>query len=150
MLETISNKLFALLFFVGGIVSLIYYLIERKKQKNNTIKETGVLTEGIISNLEKSPSSNNSFENNNLEVMDKITINFKTKKNESITTELKQNLAIFYTGQYKIGEKIELYYNPTNPKQIYVETKQSESNSSLLIIGVSFVLILIGLFLLIQ
>ena len=150
MLETISNKLFALLFFVGGIVSLIYYLIERKKQKNNTIKETGVLTEGIISNLEKSPSSNNSFENNNLEVMDKVTINFKTKKNESITTELKQNLAIFYTGQYKIGEKIELYYNPTNPKQIYVETKQSESNSSLLIIGVSFVLILIGLFLLIQ
>jgi len=150
MLETISNKLFALLFFVGGIVSLIYYLIERKKQTKNTIKETGVLTEGIISNLEKSPSSNNSFENNNLEVMDKVTINFKTKKNESITTELKQNLAIFYTGQYEIGEKIELYYNPTNPKQIYVETKQSESNSSLLIIGVSFVLILIGLFLLIQ
>ena len=150
MLETISNKLFALLFFVGGIVSLIYYLIERKKQTNNTIKETGVFTEGIISNLEKSPSSNNSFENNNLEVMDKVTINFKTKKNESITTELKQNLAIFYTGQYKIGEKIELYYNPTNPKQIYVETKQSESNSSLLIIAVSFVLILIGLFLLIQ
>ena len=67
--------------------------------------------------------SSGDFDNN---VNDKVIIRFVTRKQEWITGPIDQDFKIFFTGQYKDGDTVKVYYNPTLPSEFYVDTKQSE------------------------
>jgi len=145
MEKIISDLIFALFFLAGGVSLLVYYFMAKNKS-NNILLETGQMTEAIVFNLDSDPSN----DSDSSTLYDKVTIRFLTKKDEWITTEIRQSLAVFYTGQYKVGDRVELYYDKSNPENIYVTTKQSEANSSLIMIGVSIILLIVGLYLLIK
>lgn len=46
-------------------------------------------------------------------------VKFKTENNETIETDSKTPQLFFFTG-YQLGEAVKLYYNPNNPKQIFI------------------------------
>ncbi len=78
--------------------------------------------------------------------MNKVTVRFVTKEQEWITGEMKQEFAIFFTGQYKAGETVDVYYDPAKPSNFFIETGQSENKARLFIAAIGMIFCLIGLY----
>ncbi|MBG9377278.1 DUF3592 domain-containing protein [Panacibacter sp. DH6] len=131
------------LFLIIGLVAVIISTI--KRNRSISLKDTGERVEGIIYKLEQSGNRNSDLESSS-STMDKITVRFVTKKQEWITSEIKQPFALFFTGQYKPGDKVEVYYDPTDPANFYVDTKQSELVARIVITVVGLIFCLIGLY----
>jgi hypothetical protein len=123
------------LFFIGISCMLIPLFYKSNIEK---LTKAGVRCEGIIFQLGYKDNFTVSADNS---VKDKITIRFVTQKKEWITEDLNTNFMISWAGQYKVGEKISVIYNPDNPSEFTVETKQSQTVGKLMmfIIGVVFV-----------
>lgn len=136
------SLLFHYFIFLLGIALILFSIF--KKTKTASLVQTGVKAEATVRRIEYSPQNR---ENNNI-VMDKVTVDFTTKKNEWISAEISQEFALFYTGQYRLGDKVELYYDPAAPSSFYVTTGQSESNGRLFSAAAGIIFSLIGMYLL--
>ena len=87
-----------LLFFILGIILFIF------EQYNYTyLKNHGIRTDGIISNIK--------FSNNKKNV--NVFVGFKTDDGEEITTKIG-----YYNSNMYIGQSVELYYDPMNYKKV--------------------------------
>lgn len=131
------------LFLLTGLGVVIYALF--KSNRSTNLKYTGEKVEGIVYELGQAPNSKSDFESTS-PVMDKVTVRFVTKKKEWITSDLKQPFALFFTGQYKPGDKLDVYYDPGNPSNFYVDSKQSENAVRILFAVVGLTFCLIGLY----
>lgn len=129
---------------VFGIVCLGLSLFSNSAKSN--LRETGIPVEGIIFKQEFSDGGNGSPDGFSGYNKDKITIRFVTETGEWITGVLKQDFSITYTGQYKNGEKIKLYYNKDNPSEFYVHSKQSEFIGKIMTALAGIILIIAGLY----
>ena len=58
----------------------------------------------------------------------------------------KQGFQFFYTGQYKDGEKVKVFYNKEDPYHFYVDSKQSEMFGRIIGAVIGLVIIIIGLY----
>jgi hypothetical protein len=83
-------------------------------------------------------------------VRDKITVRFLTKKQEWITADIPVDGSVFYTGQYKAGDKIKLLYNPGNPRDFVVLTKQLPGLALLIVIVAGFLFLGIGVYMILM
>jgi hypothetical protein len=130
-------------FSVAGlaVITIAFFYTAKKNQ----LKETGIPVDGIIFRQDINNKYNQSYDSIT-PVNDKITVRFVTQKQEWITGEIKQDFQLFYTGQYKDGETIKVYYDPENPSDFYVDTKQSELISRVLIGLAGITLLLYGLY----
>jgi Protein of unknown function (DUF3592) len=131
------------LFLLIGLVAFLIPII--KKNRSISLKETGERVEGIIYELEQN-TNHHSDADHTSSVMDKVTVRFVTKKEEWITAEIKQPFTLFFTGQYKPGDRIDVYYDPINPSNFYVDTKQSELIARVIIAIVGLFFCLIGIY----
>lgn len=125
---------------IGGIL-IIYPII--KSHPRRELYTKGIKAEGIIFDLGIQEQSKDITTIINLQ--NKVTVRFLTEKKEWITADIKNDFAVFYTSQYKIGEKISVRYNPENPSDFVVETKQIIANAKLLFIGIGLIFLLFGL-----
>ena len=98
---------------------LLGYSLLKKSVKSKLIK-TGIKTEGIIFEQEYTHSPDN------IRMKDEIRVRFVTQNQLWITELIKQDFAVFYTNQYKNGEKVTVYNEESNPLNFYVTSKQSE------------------------
>jgi len=48
----------------------------------------------------------------------------------SFETDLRQDFAIYFTNQYKVGDKVSVYYDIKNPENFLVDTKQSSEKAN--------------------
>lgn len=115
------------------------------KSNNKNLEKTGERCEGIIFKLDYS----NSFgsDTNSSSTKDKITVRFVTnKKEEWITEDLKTDFMISYTGQYKEGDKVAVIYNPENPSEFTIETKQSQTIGKLVLFFVGLIFVGAGIY----
>ncbi len=53
---------------------------------------------------------------------------------------------MFYYRQYKVGDKVKVYYDKNNPSNFYVETKQSEMIGRLMFAAIGLGFFLVGLY----
>jgi hypothetical protein len=120
---------------IGLIMIGISMLLDSKKSK---LKDTGIATDGIIFKQELSNSID--------KVSDTIIVRFVTQKQEWITGIIQQDFQLFYTGQFKNGEAIMVYYGQDNPSNFYVDTKQSELLGRVFIGIIGFLFIMVGLY----
>ncbi len=127
-----------------GLAGLLLSIFRKSTQSN--LKDTGILVEGIVFNQDFKENSNRSFNNFSANVKDKITIRFVTKDGEWITEDIKQDFGIYYTGQYKNGDKVKVYYNKDNPKDFYIDTKQSEFIVKIVFALIGLVLLSTGIY----
>jgi hypothetical protein len=118
-----------------ALVTLLYTLF--RENKDAALKITGEKTEGIIFDMGRKSGP---VTNSNL--FDKVTIRFVTKTSQWITANIDQDVTIFYTGQYKCGDTVDVYYDKANPGKFLVDTKQSESKARILFVVVGFVFVL--------
>jgi hypothetical protein len=130
------------IFLAVGLILLI--LSAFGKSAKSKLKQTGIPVEGIVFEQDYDDSSNRSVDNSSSFEKDKITIRFVTETGEWITGVLKQDFRIFYTGQYKNGDTIKVYYNKDNPSDFYVDTKQSGFAGRLVMGFVGLIFLLIG------
>jgi Protein of unknown function (DUF3592) len=94
--------------------------------KQNSIKRTGLITDGIVYDLSNDPNS--SF---NIRYP---VIRFLTQTQEWITETA--NVGIF-PGFYKKGQKVTVIYDQKNPKQFIIDSKTNRAITYLiLIVGV--------------
>ena len=130
-LDQYQPYLFLFIGFIAMITPLFY------KSKTENLEKTGERCEGIIFKLDYS----NSFGSDTISstTKDKITVRFVTNKKEWITEDLNTDFMISYTGQYKEGEKVAVIYNPENPSEFTIETKQSQTIGKLVIFFVGLV-----------
>lgn len=135
-----SIPLQAVIFCLTGIACIAIAIFAASGNKK--LKETGLTADGIIYSLEQNPNQSSS-EVYTSNVKDKITVRFLTKEDVWITALLKMNFLVSYTGQYKAGEQVKVIYNPNNPSEFMIETKQSERIGRILfgIAGLAFLVL---------
>jgi hypothetical protein len=141
-LELYQPYLLLLVGFVFMIISLLY-----KASKTENLDKTGERCEGIIFKLDY---SNTGSSLTGSAIKDKITVRFVTNKNEWITEDLQTDFVIAYSGQYKEGEKVAVIYNPENPSEFTIETKQSQSIGRLIFFFVGLFFVGLGIYELLQ
>ena len=137
------NALQPYIFTLVGIVLVLIAVL--KKASSSDLKQSGLKTEGIVYALEHQANNNRSI-HNSLNIKDKVIVRFVTANKEWITGHIKQEFALFFTGQYKEGQSVDVYYDPKNPANFFVDTKQSESASRILFTVVGLVFCLVGLY----
>ena len=126
-----------------GLISLS--IASFKKSLKANLKKTGQKAEGIIFAQEHATNDQSSFtEYSNIK--DKISVRFLTLDNQWITGVINQEFASFTTNQYKDGEVVDVYYDQSNPKRFYVDTKQSEEKARLIFAAVGIIFSGIGLY----
>ncbi len=104
------------------------------------------MADGIVYEQESNANFNLSSDTTFNRVSDRIIIRFVTQKEEWITGMIQQDFQMFYTGQYKNGDAVKVYYEPNNPSNFYVDTKQSESTARVVMAIVGLIFIIIGLY----
>lgn len=144
MKQNILSQYLPYIFFLIGLILVavsIFYKSEKAK-----LKQTGLVADGIVYEQENginiSVLPNNSYQSANK----KTTIRFVTQKEEWITGMIQQDFQMFYTGQYKNGDAVKVYYDPNNPSNFYVDTKQSEGTARFFMAITGLIFIIIGLY----
>jgi len=122
-------------FLVIGI-GVILYALFRKSPVESWLQKAEK-SEGIIFEI----SSNGRNDSNSEDI---VVVRFVTKELEWITAQYKNEFGLFYTGQYTIGEKVDVLYNPDAPQQFKLLTKQSESTVRIILTLIGFVFLVIG------
>jgi len=122
---------------IAGLIGALLSIF--KTTKNKILIQSGQKTEGIIFDQRAS-----SFDNNNTN--DKVVVRFVTDKQEWITKEIDQDFAVFFTGQYKKGDRITIFYDRNNPNNFYVANKQSETIGRVFLFVVGVTIAAVGLY----
>src|SRR5690606_10538750 len=135
------NDLIPYLYIFIGLVVLVLPFLQSTNNKS-LLMNTGVHAEGIIFRLDGMQGghpTNFGLHNANVQVR------FVTKSMEWITGPLRQDFQISFSGQYKEGDKVDIYYNPSKPNDFFVDSKQNPMAGKLIFIVVGLVIIAIGL-----
>jgi hypothetical protein len=133
------------IFIVAGLAAILYALL--KKTKTADLKESGEKVQGIVYDADQASTYGRNL-SGPMNVKNKLTIRFVTKKEEWITAAINQPFILYYTGQYKPGDKVDIYYDEQNPSHFYVDTKQSEKTVRLVLGVLGIIFCLVGLYLL--
>ena len=129
-----------LFIFIGLVVLVLSFF--RTTDNKSALKNSGIKAEGIIFRIDGSQNrSTTSLGMHNSEVQ----VRFVTKSMEWITAPLRQDFQVSFAGQYKQGDKVDVYYNPSSPNEFFVDSKQNPLFGKLIFIVVGLVLIVIGL-----
>ncbi len=126
-----------------GLGSILYCLLTDTKYEK--LKKTGLKAEGIIFDLDYDTNPITSFNDSNIK--DEVTVRFVTKDKEWITGKIKQPFALYITNQYKPGEKVIVYYDPNNPSDFFLDSKQSEFFGRLFVLITGILTLTLGLYL---
>lgn len=127
---------FLILFGIG----IILYAILKKNSKRDLF-ENGKKAEGIIFELRNKPIGT-VFSN----VKNIVIVRFVTDKLDWITGELKNDFPLFYSGQYKVGDKVDVLYDEKDPGNFIVITKQPEKRAKIFAFFIGLILMLVGIF----
>ena len=130
-------------FFITGLLFVVIAIF--KKASKSYLKQSGLQAEGIVFALAGKPNNTSSI-GENLNLKDKITVRFVTQDQEWITGNINQDFAAFFTGQYKEGQSVNVYYDPKDPTHFFVDTKQSEQLSKVIFAAVGCGFSIIGLY----
>ena len=140
--ENNINLFLPYIFIVVGLGVMLYGLL--KKTTTLMLIENGKKAEGIIFEMKgRSSGSLSSFDSI---AYNKIIVRFVTDKLEWVTAEAQNEFGLFYSGQYKIGESVEVMYDPHDPKRFIIITKQSEGNARLFAKIVGLIFIIAGIY----
>lgn len=74
-----------------------------------------------------------------------VTVEFLTDSCQSVQGDIATNPTLFYSGQYKIGDKVNLLYNPEKPTEFIVTSLQSTKTAKLIMILTGLFLMLTGI-----
>ena len=141
---TTLNTYLPFIFLGIGSVSIAIAIFF--KSSKSSLKETGIEVEGIIFKQERNTNFSTQIDDSSSSINNRITVRFVTKKQEWITEVIKQDFQLFYTGQYKDGNTIKIFYDESNPSNFFVDTKQSEFIVRIMFSIVGLVFISIGLY----
>lgn len=146
--QSIFSEYYPYLLLLAGLVILAIAMFW--ESQNSKLKQTGICVEGIVFEQDVESSFRLSFSepDHYRSIKDKVTIRFVTKKQEWITAPIKQDFSVFYTGQYKDGDKVVVYYEEKNPSNFYVDSKQSETIVRIIAALLGLMLTIAGLYLL--
>ena len=136
-------KILGILFsLVGSALVLTALLI---KKKNKPFYENALQAEGTIIDLSVRTPRPFKIKPYSEPAYSQVTIEFVTNNDQIIQSDIDTNLTIFYTGQYKKGDKVKLLYNPEKPTEFVVNTSQSTTMARLLFVFVGLFLLLTGI-----
>jgi hypothetical protein len=115
------------------------------KQKPIAFFNNGLQAEGTITDLgvrQPRPFNKRRFSE---PAFTQITIEFLTITGRQVQGDIDTNLGLFYSGQYKLGDKVNVLYNPDNPEEYVTTSSQSTKIARLIMIFTGLFLILTGI-----
>lgn len=115
------------------------------KQKPIAFFNNGLQAEGTITDLgvrQPRPFKKRRFSE---PAYTQITIEFITITGQQVQGDIDTNLGLFYSGQYKLGDKVNVLYNPDNPEEYVTTLSQSTKIARLIMIFTGLFLILTGI-----
>lgn len=109
------------------------------------LHKSGRSAEGIIFKLESGDTftGTSDFSGNAKNI---ITVRFLTSESLWITGQVKSQFLISYTGQYKEGEKVQVKYNPDQPAEFILETRQSETTGRIIVFAAGLIMMASGIY----
>ncbi len=130
-----------LVFIILGIVLIVTSFVRQDYHKE--LLKSGIRTQGII--FDQSAATERGLSTNTLLNTDTI-VRFTTEEKTWVTGAISQDFATFFTGQYRVGQKVEVFYDPLDPSRFYVKTRQSSFAGRVLMFVVGVVFLLLGLY----
>lgn len=130
-------------FCIFGIASIIAGIFQKKKSEVSY--KSALRTEGTIVDLgfsQPRPFVKRRF---SPPAYTCITVEFVTHTNEKIRSDADNNFAVFYSGQYAKGDKVELLYNPENPSEFVISNTQSADSARIILIALGIMLLIMGI-----
>jgi hypothetical protein len=135
------------LFILFGVVVIIIAILKPDRKKY--LKKNGIKTEGVIFSITKQENLG-TRSSDDYSVSDSVEVRFTTKEQAWITGRLTQDFELYYTGQYKNGEKVTVYYDQADPNKFLVDTKQSVISARIFILLAGLLFLSIGIYKLLQ
>ena len=122
-----------LLLMVTGVIFVIVAIAFTISSLNNlkNLKENGIKTEVVVSKMEKRRLPE--------DTRYKVFTTFVDKNGTEITAELKYTFTSMY-----VGKEMEIYYDPSNPTKIAIESTLSQYGFLYIFGGIGLLLLIIG------
>lgn len=96
-------------YIISGILGLLFIIISSyQSTRTKTLQSSGIRTEGVINELSRTPSDV-------FTGADIITVRFTTQDGKWITESAKNDFLITYHRQYKLGERVTVIYDQSDP-----------------------------------
>ena len=132
-MSSIKLLFLRLLLMVTGIIFVVVAIATTLYSVNNLkrLKENGIKTDVVISKMEKRRLPE--------DTRYKVFTTFVDKNGTEITTELKFSFTSMY-----VGKEMEIYYDPSNPSKIAIESTLSQYGFLYIFGGVGLLLLIIG------
>lgn len=124
------------LIFVGCLFIVLSLL---NSESDKELIKTGKCAEGIIFEQDVNTDTS-SYANTN------PVVRFTTEDKTWVTGRIQQHFSVSYTGQYKDGEKVAVYYDPGNPSRFYVASKQSSITARIFMLLIGLALVTYGIY----
>lgn len=140
-MDFVQEHAYGLLFVAAGLLLLIYSVL--KMWSLISFNQNGIKTDGVIFRIEERGRvffGSHSINDPDYRIHHKqlITVRFLTTEKEWITAEYNPDLNLSYSSQYEEGDRIKVRYNPKDPTDFILLTKQPEW----LLISLSFLVAL--------
>lgn len=132
-----------IVFSLAGIVLIVIVIFT--KHKPQAFFHNALQTEGTVIDLsigQPRPFKKRRFSE---PAYTQVTVEFMTTANQPVQVEIDTNLTLFYSGQYKIGDKVNLLYNSEKPTDFIVTSLQSTKTAKLIMIVTGLFLMLTGI-----
>ena len=139
-MDLITFDINGYIFLIIGVVAIAGVLLKKGKlPMKNAAKAEGVV-------FKNDAGAAVSFGNDSTR-RTFVWIRFVTKAGEWITEELSfDNVCFTYTGQFKEGKKVNVIYNPHNPKEFLIDQHIGYESMKGIVIMIGMILIGVGLY----
>lgn len=126
---------------------LVYGVFKKTRRK---LMKYGIKTKGIICYDDGGPvKALMTIDTNASASRSKVLVQFETENGSIVTGLIKQEFAIFYSGQYQIGQVVQVYYDKNKPGYFFVASDQSEFLGRLTVILTGLIFIVTGIFMIV-
>jgi hypothetical protein len=130
------------IFMIIGLVAIVLPFFP-STDKRSSLKESGEKAEGVIFRVEGRQGGPAVGAGTRGPI---VQVRFVTRSKEWITGTVEQKYQVSFSGQYKEGDPVDIYYDPSDPKVFILDTKQSTMVGKLMFTVVGLVFIGIGVF----
>ena len=131
------------IFILLGIALILFPFVV--KPAIERLAKSGERCEGVVFQLDYKSKVIDMMHEDTI-TKDKITIRFVTQKQEWITADLDTSFMLLYPGRFKEGDTVPVIYDPNNPSDFTIETKQSPGMMKILLALAGAAFLLVGVY----
>jgi len=118
---------------------LLIVMSSYQSSSTKALQISGIRAEVVVNELSRDASGIST--GNNI-----FTVRFTTQNGQWITGTAKNDFLVTYHSQYKLGERVKVIYDQTDPYHFIVDSKQAQRVLRMLMTVIGIILLIVSLY----